>query len=428
MQHLPHAQHPLDEAQPLEAVPAACAAHSNAKGQQLHNNSIISRQHCELTSDMFVAMRCVLCLLRCDQQAAIGRRRAVMQHPAADEEGMKQPLAAGKRVTQAQGLNPENVCKWKALHALYYPDDAEWKLAAAAPRWDSPNISERIRQALDREWALAKWRAKGQEREAAELRERQRKQEERRQKRWKDANPTRQFLKAHNLSIVHEAARPPSPDLLAAEIPFLSTYKNKRKRKSRASTESSPSPDPELEEEAAKRGIAIVSPHKKTRQSQAEHVHEPDRVAAAAQLLSSLTPAQREAALAQAGVGASTSSSSGARASSAASGLAAKPTPSRSAAAEQAAAAIADYYKKKKEQINAAREAMGGGKLNQTGRKNLRTAAKQHYKEGVGEEVGFSGTALQQAWDVHFLDAARYPAADSDELDSDDAASEDETQ
>ena len=331
--------------------------------------------------------------------------------------GHKQKLKGGRAATLASRLNPENKCKWRVLNAMFMPDDLEmWQKAVKAPRWDSDEIVDPFKAALDDAWAVEQAQLSRQAAEQKAELERAKAAQKRNRKRREATKPLRKFATAKKLAIVHEARLPKKPDPIALENPNSLEYKRRRKRKAAPQPEESPQPPAEeVVKQAAELGYSIASTHKEKRQSLG--AVDPEALEEAEAALAALPPAAA-ALLAQ---------------KAAAGLLVAKPTPKKRKkaaveekkeekkdgddAAEQAE--IAEYYKKKLKELNAKRAAAGRGKLNKVSRQMLRDAAALHYQDDEGER-GFAGTVLQGKWDRwYFQDYARHPDAPAGEPQSD---------
>jgi len=214
---------------------------------------------------------------------------------------------------------------------------------------------------------------------------------------------------------VHESSKPAEPDELETENPLSLAYKGRRKRKrgeeEEEEIEESPPVDEALAEEAADRGVLVVSPHKKKRQALAGV--DPDAVAEAEEALEQLTPAAAKVLLEK---------------------VAKKGGPSKAAAAggqggakkgggESAAARVKDaklrktYYEKKLKEINGLRKKLKHGPLNKAGRKDLKKFCGFHYKD---VEHGFAGSLAAPWWNKYVSDWKQFPdATASDEEDTD---------
>lgn len=334
------------------------------------------------------------------------------------KQALPQRRGRPARAAQYAGLNPENACKWHTLNKLFKPDDAEWEAAAAAGSWDSDRIVDRIRVALDTAWTIEQARTARQQAELKQQEQRVIRQQQRTEQRHQQARPLKKFLRSKNLSIVHESTKPAEPDELETENPLSLAYKGRRKRKrgeEGEELEESPPVDEELAEEAAERGVLVVSPHKKKRQALAGV--DPDAVAAAEEALAQLPTAAASVLLEK---------------------VAKKGGPSKAAAVGgqggakkgggQAAAARVDnakllktYYEKKLKEINDLRKKQKHGPLNKAGRKDLKKFCGYHYKD---VEHGFAGSLAAPWWNKYVTDWKKFPDAEED--DEEDTETEDE--
>jgi len=331
------------------------------------------------------------------------------------------PQRGGRTVRSAQyaGLNPENACKWRTLNSLFKPDDDEWQAAADAGRWDSDDICERIRGALDTAWTIEQAQTARQQAEQGKELERVIRQQQRTEQRHQQARPLKKYLRSKNLVLVRESSKPAEPDELETENPLSLAYKGRRKRQRREDEEEeieeSPPVDEALAEKAAERGVLVVSPHKKKRQALAGV--DPDAVAAAEEALEQLTPAAASALLAKvankggAGGAAATSGQGGAK----------KGSGQAAAARVDDAMLLKTYYEKKLKAINDLRKKQKHGPLNKAGRKDLKKFCGYHYKD---VEHGFAGSLAAPWWNKYVTDWKKFPDATED--DEEDTETEDE--
>ena len=331
------------------------------------------------------------------------------------------PQRHGRAVRSAQyaGLNPENACKWRVLNKLYQPGDKEWQAAANAARWDSDDICERIRTALDTAWTIEQAATARQQAEQEKEIQRVARQQERTEQRHQQARPLKKFLRSKQLVLVHESSAPAVPDKLEAENPLSLAYKDRRKRKrgegEEEKIEESPPVDEELEEEAARRGVQIVSPDKTKRRALAGV--NPAAVAEAVEALGQLTPAAAKVLLEK------VAKMGGAGGAAAAGGKGG----SKKGKDKTAASRVKDaklrktYYEKKLETINDLRKKQKHGPLNKAGRKDLKKFCGYHYKD---EEHGFAGSLAAPWWNKYVTDWKKFPDATED--DEEDTETEDE--
>ena len=244
-------------------------------------------------------------------------------------------------------------------------------------------------------------------------------QQERTEQRHQQARPLKKFLRSKQLVLVHESSAPAEPDELEAENPLSLAYKDRRKRKrgegEEEKLEESPPVDEELEEEAAKRGVQIVSPDKAKRRALAGV--NPDAVAEAEEALGQLTPAASKVLLEKV---AKLGGAGGAAASVGKGG-------STKGKGEAAASRVKDaklrktYYEKKLKTINDLRKKQKHGPLNKAGRKDLKKFCGYHYKD---EEHGFAGSLAAPWWNKYVTDWKKFPDATED--DEEDTETEDE--
>ena len=337
---------------------------------------------------------------------------------AADVPFAKQELPQRRgrpaRTAQYAGLNPENACKWRVLNKLYQPGDDEWQAAADADSWDDATIVKRIRTALDTAWTIEQAHTARQQAEQGKELQRVARQQQRTEQRHQQARPLKKFLRSKNLVLVHESSKPAEPDELETENPLSLKYKGRRKRKrgeeEEAEIEESPSPDPKLAEEAAERGVLVVSPHKAKHQALAGV--DPDAVAAAEEALEQLTPAAASALLAK------VAKKAGPSAAAAAGGQGgARKDDGKSAAARVKDAKLRKtYYEEKLKTINDLRKKQKHGPLNKAGRKDLKKFCGYHYKD---VERGFAGSLAAPWWNKYVTDWKKFPdAKEDDETDS----------
>ena len=333
------------------------------------------------------------------------------------------------RVSSAASvLNPENVCKWRALNSLFQPDDKEWQAAAAAPSWESDDIVKRIRVALDSEWAIEQARAARHAAEAKKTAERVQKQHKRTQSRFAAMKPVRELLKKYSLVIIHEATKEDTSGAeLAAQNPLSLQYAGRptRKRKSTSPSESeSPEVEREVLEEAAALGVQLVSPHKKKRQAlrdadpKAVDTHS-EHVQAAKEAFRKLSPAEKEAVLKSlaANKQAEEETARGASTAATGGGMTAEDTDrEREAKAKADKKKKSAYYKRRLDSINGVRAGVGQGKLNKESRDQLRVQCAHHYKDA---ESAFAGSALLRGWWTEFMENMdKHPAAAEGEVES----------
>ena len=332
------------------------------------------------------------------------------------------PQRDGRTVRSAQyaGLNPENACKWRTLNSLFKPGDKEWQAAADAGRWDSDDICERIRGALDTAWTIEQARTARQQAEQQKEFQRVIRQQQRTEQRHQQARPLKKYLRSKNLVLVRESSKPAEPDELETENPLSLAYKGRRTRKRKEKEmelEASPSPDPDLAEEAADRGVQIVSPHKTKRQALAGV--DPDAVAAAEEALEQLTPAAASALLAKVAKKAGPS----AAAAAGGQGGARKDDGQAAASRVKDAKLRKTYYEKKLKTINDLRKKQKHGPLNKAGRKDLKKFCGYHYKD---VERGFAGTLAAPWWNKYVTDWKQFPDAGEDDEEDTDTEDEDE--
>ena len=238
----------------------------------------------------------------------------------------------------------------------------------------------------------------------------------RKEQRAAEVKPINKFIRSKGLSIVHESSTPPKEDSLAEMNPLSLKYGGRRKRKQKVKQPSpSPEPDEELEEEAAKKGIKLVSKHKEKRQKQGEDAA--SAIEKAKEALKLVPPDVARSLLEDAAAGSSTTLVQRAPVKKKAQPGADKrrvATPMEKDA----------YFEKQLADINKVRDVKKKGRLNAASRKFLRSLCDVHVNDAVQE--GFAGSALGSTWITQFTnDYGKHPAATSDvEAESDEGKQE----
>src|SRR5690606_39116822 len=98
-----------------------------------------------------------------------------------------------------------------------------------AENWSQ--VSRSVMKVLDQKVAIFKAQQAREKAEQEQQAKHWAKREERRHRRYEQAEPTRRFLKENQLTELHEAATPKTPDPLAAANPLSLEYEGRRRRK-----------------------------------------------------------------------------------------------------------------------------------------------------------------------------------------------------
>lgn len=302
------------------------------------------------------------------------------------------------RMATDRDLVPESRFRIQVLNELfkYHRTEKKWRRAYYAEKWSQ--VPKSVMEVIDREVAI--WKGK-QAREKAEQEKEAEywaKREERRHRRYEQAEGTRRFLKQNQLTELHEAATPKTPDPLAAANPLSLEYAGRRRR-----TPSPPKerPSPKLEQikKAEARGFEVtVGPPGKREKAR---VSDADAMKAADDALSMLTPEQKQQLLAK---HSSKAAPTGIRAPSAAASQEQKTGLGRRR--DYDPVAHLHYFNAKVEQINAKRGP--GNELSAKSRTRLYDLCEFHYTDTGREEQGFAGSLVER-WDAQFYNLSRHP-------------------